>query len=58
MKSFEIGQLVRLASNPEIIFKIIQINRDYSFEIQVQSWDSNHLSYNNVPPEMLRKVEN
>ena len=57
MKSFEMGQLVRLATNPDIVFKIVQINCDSSYQIQMNSWDSTLLSYDNVPAEMLRKIE-
>lgn len=56
MTKFDIGQSVRLASNPDIIFQITQINIDRSVQIQVLCSGLSHLTYDNVSPEMLRKV--
>ena len=53
MTKFKIGQNVQLASNPHIIFQIIHINADHSFQIQVQCSELDHLKYDHVSPEML-----
>lgn len=56
MTKFHIGQNVCLASNPDLIFQITQINLDRSIQIQVLCSGLSHLKYDNVSPEMLRKV--
>lgn len=57
MSLFSVGQLVHLASNSAIIFEIIRINQDQTFDIQVQCSASDHLKYNHVCAEMLKLVE-
>ncbi|QIO06657.1 hypothetical protein [Acinetobacter shaoyimingii] len=57
MKAFEVGQLVRLATHPEMVFEIVEIHGDRSYQIQLHALESQHLSYDNVPAEMLRAKE-
>ena len=57
MSAFKIGQKVYLAANCNIIFEIIRINYDNSYEIQVKNKDKIELKYDNVSAEMLRLVE-
>ncbi len=56
MLKFHIGQHVQLASNAQIIFQITGINIDHTFQIQMKCSEQNHLKYDNVSAEMLRKV--
>lgn len=51
---FEIGHLVKLASNPEIIFEIIAINCDHTYAIQVKDNKLPPIKYDHVSGEMLK----
>lgn len=57
MKIFELGQLVRLATHPDMVFKIVEINADRSYQIQLKAIETQHLIYDNVPTEMLRSID-
>ena len=54
MSQFTIGQNVLLASNPELVFQIIAIHLDKTFDIQGNGSAERHLTYHHIPSEMLR----
>lgn len=54
MTLLALGQLVQIATHPDLIFKITQVNPDYSYQVQGAGNDSAALSYDNVPAEMLK----
>jgi hypothetical protein len=56
MKLLALGQLVQLASHPDLVFKITQVNPDFSYQVQGASFDSIALCYDNVPSEMLKSI--
>ncbi|WP_173910115.1 hypothetical protein [Acinetobacter sp. Marseille-Q1618] len=56
MTKISIGQKVKLATQPELVFVVTKINLDQSYEIQLQSVSNQVLSYDNIPMEMLRVV--
>lgn len=58
MNKFVIGEKVKIATQPEAIFEIIQVNDDNSYEILYQLSDQQIFKYGNVAAEMLEKVEN
>lgn len=53
--SMQVGQQVKLAVMPDVIFKIIKQNADGSFEVEAH-FGNQHISYGNIAPEMLRLV--
>lgn len=57
MHDFLVNDYVKLASQPDTIFKITAVNPDKSFEIQYQLSDSQILHFGNVVAEMLLKIE-
>ena len=57
MSVFSVGQDVLLASNPDLVFQIIRINADQSFDIQGRGPAVEHLKYHHIPAEMLRGKE-
>ena len=52
----QIGEQVKLAIMPDVIFKIIKQNTDGSFEVEA-NFGNQHISYGNIAPEMLRRVD-
>lgn len=56
MSSFVVGQRVKMASHPELVFEIVAINADQSFEIQSNISSLQHLKYHHISFEMLRAV--
>ena len=54
MSQFQVGQCVLFASHPALIFEIIAIHQDKTFDLK--GWESavKHLMYHNIPSEMLR----
>ncbi|NHC04622.1 hypothetical protein G9F31_12785 [Acinetobacter sp. 187] len=58
MAQFNLGQCVLLASNPELVFEIIAIHQDQTFDIQGQDSAVKHLKYHHIPCEMLRAKAN
>ncbi|MDM1759364.1 MULTISPECIES: hypothetical protein [Acinetobacter] len=57
MTKIAVGQQVKLATQPEVIFVVTKINLDQSYEIQLCSMSKHDLSYDNIPMEMLRLIE-
>ena len=55
MNTMQVGEQVKLAIMPEIIFKITKQNTDGSFEVQAHLGNQD-ISYGNIAPEMLRRV--
>ena len=55
MTTMQIGELVKLATMPELIFKIIKRNTDGSYEVAANLGNQN-ISYGHIAPEMLRRV--
>ena len=53
MKKYEIGQKVKLAFIQDLVFEVIQVNYDESYEIQAYLTDQDVLHYGNVSAEML-----
>lgn len=53
MKKFAIGQKVKLAFIQDLVFEVIQVNYDESYEIQAYLTDQDVLHYGNVSAEML-----
>jgi hypothetical protein len=56
MATMQIGAQVKLATMPNVIFKITKQNTDGSFEIQAH-FGAQDISYGNIAPEMLRPVQ-
>lgn len=56
MKSLTLGQMVKLATHPNLIFKITKVNPDFSYQVQMDGLNRIILSYDNVPFEMLKRV--
>ncbi|MFW1859769.1 hypothetical protein [Acinetobacter defluvii] len=56
MTKITIGEKVKLATQPELVFVVTKINLDQSYEIQLQNFSNQVLSYDNIPLEMLRVV--
>ncbi|AWL29664.1 hypothetical protein DJ533_14345 [Acinetobacter defluvii] len=56
MTKIIIGEKVKLATQPELVFVVTKINLDQSYEIQLQNFSNQVLSYDNIPLEMLRVV--
>ncbi|NNP71541.1 hypothetical protein A7P53_03625 [Acinetobacter defluvii] len=56
MTKITIGEKVKLAIQPELVFVVTKINLDQSYEIQLQNFSNQVLSYDNIPMEMLRVV--
>ncbi len=57
MHDFLVNDYVKLASQPDTIFKITAVNPDKTFEIQYQLSDLQTLHFGNVVAEMLLKIE-
>lgn len=57
MTKIEVGQKVKLATQPEVIFVVTKINLDQSYEIQLCSMSEPRVSYDNISIEMLRLVQ-
>jgi hypothetical protein len=55
MTEMKIGEQVKLAIMPDVIFKIVKQNTDGSFEVQA-AFGNQNISYGNIAPEMLRRV--
>ena len=58
MNKFIVGDKVKIAIQPEVVFEISKVNHDHSYEIQYQLSDQQVLQYDNIAAEMLKKVEN
>lgn len=57
MQELLVNDYVKIASQPDTIFKITAVNPDKSFEIQYQLSDLQILHFGNVAAEMLLKIE-
>lgn len=57
MTLFLMGQRVRLSNRPEMIFEIVGINPDNSYQIQYNCSAKNAINFNNISAEMLRLVD-
>ena len=57
MTTFEIGNKVKLATHPELIFDVVRINQDQSYELQIRLSETKILSYGNISAEMLKKID-
>ncbi len=58
MNKFIVGDKVKIATQPDVVFVISHVNHDHSYEIQYQLSDQQVLKYGNIAAEMLQKVEN
>lgn len=57
MQLFAVGQKVSLVTYTGIIFEIVKINLDQSFEIKMLSSGTEAMSLNNISAEMLQLIE-
>ena len=57
MTTFEIGHKVKLATHLELIFDVVRINQDQSYELQIRLSETKILSYDNISAEMLKKID-
>ena len=57
MPKFDIGQKVKMSLKPDLIFEIIHINPDETYEIQVKITENHDLQYGNISAEMLKKFD-
>ena len=57
MRKFEIGEKVKIATQPNVIFEITRINSDHSYEILHKVSDKQIFYYDNIATEMLNKSE-
>ena len=57
MTTFKIGHQVKLATHPELIFDVVRINQDQSYELQIRLSETKILSYGNISAEMLKKID-
>lgn len=56
MIAIQIGQQVKLASIPDIVFTVIAKNLDGSFQIEGKLSAENMLTYAHICGEMLRPI--
>ena len=54
--TMQVGEQVKLAIMPDVVFKIIKQNTDGSFEVQA-NLGNQQISYGHIVPEMLRRVK-
>lgn len=57
MTTFKIGHKVKLATHPELVFDVVKINQDQSYELQIRLSETKILSYDNISAEMLKKID-
>lgn len=57
MKKIEVGQKVKLASMQTLIFEVMSVNYDESYEIQAYITEKEVLKYGNISAEMLVLAE-
>ena len=57
MTTFEIGHKVKLATHPELVFDVVKIDQDQSYELQIRLSETKILSYDNISAEMLKKID-
>lgn len=57
MKRFKIGDKVQIAIQPDVIFEIIKVNTDFSYEVAYKISEQQILHYGNISAEMLTLQE-
>jgi len=57
MNKFVVGDKVKVTIQPDIIFEIVCVNLDNSYEIEYQLSSQQIFRYGNIAAEMLKKVE-
>lgn len=57
MSLFSVGQKVQLSNKPDMVFVIVNINSDETYQIEYDCSLQEVLQFNNVSAEMMRKVE-
>ena len=58
MSLFLVGQKVQLSNKPDMVFVIVEINPDQTYQIQYDCSLQEALHFNNISAEMMRLVEN
>lgn len=57
MSLFSVGQKVQLSNKPDMVFVIVEINADQTYQIQYDCSLQEALHFNNISAEMMRLVE-
>ena len=57
MSGIGVGDKVQLAIHPELIFEVIKMNQDYTYELQIRLSETKILTYGNISSEMLKKIK-
>ncbi len=57
MSLFLVGQKVQLSNKPDMVFVIVEINPDQTYQIQYDCSLQEALHFNNISAEMMRLVE-
>ncbi|MBP6114947.1 MAG: hypothetical protein KA474_09635 [Acinetobacter sp.] len=57
MSLFLVGQKVQLSNKPDMVFVIVEINPDQTYQIQYDCSLQEALHFNNISAEMMRIVE-
>lgn len=57
MSLFLVGQKVQLSNKPDMVFVIVEVNPDQTYQIQYDCSLQEALHFNNISAEMMRLVE-
>lgn len=57
MSIFLVGQKVQLSNKPDMVFVIVEVNPDQTYQIQYDCSLQEALHFNNISAEMMRLVE-
>ena len=57
MSLFLVWQKVQLSNKPDMVFVIVEINPDQTYQIQYDCSLQEALHFNNISAEMMRLVE-
>ena len=57
MSLFLVGQKVQLSNKPDMVFVIVEVNPDQTYQIQYDCSLQEALHFNNISAEMMRPVE-
>ena len=57
MSLFLVGQKVQLSNKADMVFVIVEINPDQTYQIQYDCSLQEALHFNNISAEMMRLVE-
>ena len=57
MSLFLVGKKVQLSNKPDMVFVIVEINPDQTYQIQYDCSLQEALHFNNISAEMMRLVE-